>query len=295
MSMIKSNTTKRILSALVGLPIYAYGIITEQFNSIPMLVVSLVITITCLYEYYRLTDKNEQGRPHMFAGILFGVLINVVLYVIAFGERYGLTKFIANHGAIILLTIIVLAVMVILIIQVFYRPIQGGIYSVATTILGLVYVVLTFSHVILIKALPNGAFYLILLNGIVMLNDSGAYFGGVLFGKNKTNFSVSPNKTWEGYFAGVVVSVIGTVLVNYGIEALFSVKLFTVAESVSMGICMSICGNVGDLAESAIKRDSHKKDSGSIIPGHGGMLDVFDALMFAIPIFYYYLILRGIV
>ncbi len=293
--MKMNDTTRRILSALVGLPVYAYGIITDQLYSLPMLAVSLIITVTCLYEYYRLADRNEQGKPNMGVGILFGFLINAGMYIIAFGENFGLSRFIANHGAIVILTIVVLAVMITLIVQVFYRPIQGGIFSTATTLFGLVYIVLTFSHVILIKALPNGAFYLVLLNGIIMLNDSGAYFGGVLFGKHKTNFAVSPNKSWEGYAAGTVISVIGTVLVNYGMEELFSVELFSTAEAVSMGICMSLCGNVGDLAESAIKRDSHKKDSGSIIPGHGGMFDVFDALIFAVPVFYYYLILRGTV
>lgn len=156
------------------------------------------------------------------------------------------------------------------------------------------YIVLSISHLILLKSLKDGVYYILILIVVVMLNDTGAYFGGILFGKHKAGIEASPNKSWEGYFSGLLFSIIGFILANQVCISFFSRELFSMIESTILGIIVSVLANTGDLIESAAKRDGGFKDSGSIIPGHGGMWDVFDATMFSLPFFYYYLVLKGI-
>jgi phosphatidate cytidylyltransferase len=127
-----------------------------------------------------------------------------------------------------------------------------------------------------------------------MLNDASAYFGGVYFGKHRTGFPISPNKTWEGYFSGLLFSVIGMLLANEAYNSFLNLQLFTMMEAVIGGVILSLIGSVGDLIESTVKRDGGVKDSGRMIPGHGGMWDTFDAVIFALPLFYYYLLLKGV-
>jgi len=179
-------------------------------------------------------------------------------------------------------------------VHIYKRPVAGGIYSLATTVFGVVFIAFLFSHIILLKSLKDGYIYVLILNAIVMLNDSGAYFGGVYFGKHKAGFKVSPNKSWEGYFSGLLTSIIAMLLISMVLESFFGKSLFSMVEATIIGIVISVIGNIGDLAESAIKRDGSIKDSGSLIPGHGGLWDVFDSMIVTLPLFYYYLVLKGV-
>ncbi|MBN2158913.1 MAG: phosphatidate cytidylyltransferase [Spirochaetes bacterium] len=284
----------RILSAVVALPVYVFAIVTDFAQSIPILLCSVIITLACLYEYYQITDKGDQGRPFATYGLAAAVIINIVMYLFAYGKLYGYSRYIPAFDARVLLFIVSLFLSVILALQLFTRPIKGAIYSIGTTLFGLAYIVFSFSHIILMKALADGIYYIIILNVVVMLNDTFAFFGGVLFGRHKTKFPVSPNKSWEGYFSGLLFSIIAMVITNEVYASFFNKHLFGMMESVLLGIALSVLGNLGDLVESAVKRDGSIKDSGSIIPGHGGMWDVFDALIFTFPLFYYYLIIRGV-
>mgnify|MGYP002347918155 FL=1 len=183
---------------------------------------------------------------------------------------------------------------VILMLQLFTRPLKGAAYSLGITVFGVFYIVLSLSHLILLKSLVDGVYYIIILVAVVMLNDTGAYFGGVMFGKHKAGIEASPNKSWEGYFSGLLFSIVAFIITNQVFASFFSRELFIMIECVFLGIVISIFANIGDLVESALKRDGGFKDSGRIIPGHGGMWDVFDATIFALPFFYYYLIFKGI-
>ncbi len=294
MSDVKTATIKRILSAVIALPVYVYCFATDSFNSIPVLIVSIVISIVCLYEYYQIADKEEGVRPFIGVGILFGIIVNVLMYVYAFGRVYGYNRYIASFDARVIFVIIAVLIVIISIVQIFKRPLRGGIYSLAVTIFGVVYIVFSFSHIILMKALKDGFYYILLLNLVIMLNDAGAYFGGVLYGRHKTKLAASPNKSWEGYFSGMLFSILAMIITSQVYAIFFGKNLFSMIEAAILGIILGILGDLGDLIESAIKRDGAIKDSGSIIPGHGGMWDVFDALIFVFPLFYYYLVLKGV-
>lgn len=294
MSILNMETFKRILSALIALPLLAYVLMTDNFQYLPILAGSIVISLGALYEFYMISDRGENGRAFVKTGLFFGLLINFIMYIYAFGKMFGYTRYFGDFDARLILAAITFFIAATLILQLFTRPLKGGTYSIAVTAFGLFYVVFTISHFILLRSLQDGAFYIVILLAVVMLNDSGAYFGGVLFGKHKANIEASPNKTWEGYFSGLLFSIVAFVIISEIFASFFSRSLFTMLESVLLGICISVLANVGDIVESSAKRDGGFKDSGSIIPGHGGLWDVFDATMFALPFFYYYLVFKGI-
>lgn len=294
MSALNKETFIRILSAIVTLPVLAYALITNDFLSIPILLASIIISLFSLYEYYMIAERGEAGRAFVKTGLLFGLVLNVVMYLYAFGKPMGFSKFFGDFDGRVVMAFFIVFVAVILVLQLFTRPIKGGSYSLAVTVFGVIYIVFSISHLILLKSLKDGVYYIMILIAVVMLNDTGAYFGGVLFGKHKAGFEASPNKSWEGYFSGLLFSVIGFILANQVCVSFFSRELFTMLECTIIGMIISVLANIGDLIESAAKRDGGFKDSGSIIPGHGGMWDVFDATMFSLPFFYYYLVFKGI-
>jgi len=294
MSILNMETFKRIISALAALPLLAYVLITDDFQYLPILAGSIVISLMALYEFYMISDRGENGGAFIKTGLCFGLLINFIMYIYAFGRMFGYSRYFGDLDARLILALISSFMAVILVLQLFTRPLKGGTYSVAVTSFGVLYVVLTISHLILLRSLQDGAFYIVILIVVVMLNDTGAYFGGVLFGRHKAGIEASPNKSWEGYFTGLLFSIVAFVITSEIFASFFSRGLFTMLEAVILGIFISVLANIGDLVESAAKRDGGFKDSGSIIPGHGGMWDVFDATMFALPFFYYYLVFKGI-
>ena len=149
---------------------------------------------------------------------------------------------------------------------------------------GLTYCGFLAGHIMLILSLDQGAHWLIALTVITSCSDSGAYFVGKSIGKHKLCPHISPGKTIEGFLGGIVCAALG--------GALITTILFPEINLVTMvlwAIPLSILGVAGDLSESIIKRATATKDSGSILPGHGGMLDRIDSLLFCGPAFYYIL------
>jgi phosphatidate cytidylyltransferase len=285
------ETLARIASAVVALPAYFFIIYTDSFQSVPILILSVFVSLICLYEFYLIAEKDGQ-RPFVSAGMIMSVLANILMYLFAYGRVYGYE--ISGMDARYLLALLVALIVVLSLLQLFRRPIPGGIYSMAVTIFGIMLIVIPFAHIILLKSLKDGVFYIIIMNLTVMLNDAAAYFGGVLFGKHKTGFPVSPNKSWEGYFFGLLFSVLAMIIINQLFISFFNRHLFGVIEAAIIGIFLSLIASIGDLIESLVKRDGAIKDSGSIIPGHGGMWDAFDAMIFSMPLFYYYLSFKGV-
>jgi len=157
---------------------------------------------------------------------------------------------------------------------------------ISKQILGIIYIPVSLSLLIFMKNLEMGTFWILWLLIVIFSNDTGAFYGGKFFGKNALAPNISPNKTIEGSLGGIITSTI------FGF--IFSVIFF---KDFSLAFCMvpasiilTIAGQMGDLFESAMKRASGIKDSGSILPGHGGMLDRIDGLLPAIPVLYIYLV-----
>jgi phosphatidate cytidylyltransferase len=287
-----NETLKRILSALVALPIYFFGVITNAFDGYPILIISLVISLLCLYEFYQMSSiKNPSAKPFIYTGMFFGALLNLLFFQYAFGN-YLIFQNDSNLMFLMFIGVIALLVAISFSLQLFTRNLEGAIYSLGVTLFGVIFIVIFFSHIILISAMEHGLFYILLLNIAVMVNDIAAYFGGLFFGKHKTGFAVSPKKSWEGYFFGLLFSIIIMICANELVSVFFEIELFGRLEAAIVGLFIGVLANIGDLAESSIKRDANVKDSGSIIPGHGGVWDVFDAMIFTMPFFYYYLQLK---
>jgi phosphatidate cytidylyltransferase len=136
-------------------------------------------------------------------------------------------------------------------------------------------------HLAAVRQLDNGIWWLIIAIGITWLADSGAYFAGKRFGRHKLAPSISPKKTWEGYFGGIVVAALGGLVIGL-------ISPFGVLHSVIAAVLVGALGTLGDLTESMFKRQANAKDSSNLIPGHGGAFDRIDSLVWAGVVIFYY-------
>lgn len=147
--------------------------------------------------------------------------------------------------------------------------------QVAYLLIGAMYIGVGFAFMTYTRFLTNGLLLTLFVIAVTWTSDSGAYFVGKRWGKRKLWPAISPNKTIAGSMAAIVCAIL-TGLVFW----LFFAQIFTLRMAVTLSIIISIVGQVGDLIESALKRAHDVKDSGSLLPGHGGMLDRFDSLLF---------------
>jgi len=160
--------------------------------------------------------------------------------------------------------------------------------SVGTTILGVGWIAIGLGHLILLRDIPVHAQLATLTVVLaVFASDTAAYFTGRLFGRHKLAPAISPGKTWEGFVGGTLVAI----LVPF--FAMYKQDFLTVWESLVLGAVIAIAAPVGDLFESGIKRDMQVKDTGTLLAGHGGMLDRIDAQLFAVVASFYLLVALG--
>jgi phosphatidate cytidylyltransferase len=162
--------------------------------------------------------------------------------------------------------------------------------DVVAALFGLLYMGWLPAHFVLIHNFPvNGPGLLTFLIATVVLADTGAYFAGRTFGKHKMAPVVSPNKTWEGVAGGIVASLIGTAVMVWMSDSLawFDLPGHPLWIYLVLTVMVVVASIVGDLLESLMKRDAGVKDSGSIFPGHGGVLDRCDGMLLAGPVLYY--------
>ena len=165
------------------------------------------------------------------------------------------------------------------------RNIADAARDVAYSALGFLYIPLLLMHLVMLHRTTYGWQWLLVIMLIVMTNDSAAYYTGSAFGKTRLYALVSPKKSIEGSLGGLAGSVCGTLLAKFTFfPQLTFVDVFATA------LVIGILGQVGDLFESLLKRSFGVKDSGTIIPGHGGVLDRLDSILFAAPVAYYYTI-----
>lgn len=165
------------------------------------------------------------------------------------------------------------------------RDIASAATEVAYAMLAFLYVPFLLLHLVLIRQTEYGVQWLFVIMLIVMTNDSAAYYTGSAFGKRRLYPLVSPKKSIEGSLGGVVGSIGGTMLAKFTFFPQLSFR-----DALVTAVFVGIIGQTGDLFESMLKRSFGVKDSGSIFPGHGGVLDRLDSIIFAAPVTYYYVI-----
>ncbi|MCX7712668.1 MAG: phosphatidate cytidylyltransferase [Chthoniobacterales bacterium] len=194
-----------------------------------------------------------------------------------------------------------LAVLVFLIVAVFARqifaPIRGThtLEALANTLFGLFYIPFLFNFltktVYLTPRLENGAlsgqFYVLYVVCVTKFSDMGAYVVGMLFGRHPCVTHISPRKTWEGLGGAIFGAFLGSFLLFFLLRE--RLALLTVVDFVLLPLMLGAAAIVGDLAESVLKRSAGIKDSGGVLPGIGGVLDLIDSVLFTAPMFYFYL------
>jgi phosphatidate cytidylyltransferase len=189
--------------------------------------------------------------------------------------------------------------LVTLLIGLFFRQLAkkdnpDPVQTIGNTLFAVIYVSLLFNFIPKIRYLFDGHGWLFVFYLVVVTKfcDIGAYVTGRVFGRHKLIPRISPNKTWEGLVGGFVIAVVASVSAFYYIvERTSKYSDFNYNDALFLGILLGIMGTTGDLAESLIKRETHAKDSGGVLPGIGGALDLIDSLLFTAPVLYAYMIL----
>lgn len=185
---------------------------------------------------------------------------------------------------------ILIGILLLLIYELF-RDKSSAIINLGTTLLGIFYIGLFSSTLIGIREIYSGFSYEYQNGGLLIISmmitiwmcDSAAYFLGTAFGKHRLFPRVSPKKSWEGAVAGFIFSIATMIFMKSVL-----IDFLTMNQAITIGIIIGSFGQIGDLIESLIKRDANVKDSSDIIPGHGGILDRFDSLLYSAPIVFLY-------
>jgi phosphatidate cytidylyltransferase len=263
------------------------------WNYISFSVFFFAVSMIGLTEFYKIAEKMS-AKPLKIAGYIFGILTylsffqnEVLMFFFDNGENYGESfRHVYSMKNFTSLPIL-LGPFVILSISLFSKN-ENSIKNAMFTIGGIIYAVLPFALLNQTVFYNDGNqtrdyFQPELILGIIFLiwsNDTFAYLGGSLFGKNKMIERVSPGKTWEGTIIGV--------LITFVLSFSFNSLIFKLEDNIwpILGILIPILATIGDFVESKIKREAGVKDSGSIMPGHGGVLDRFDSLIFVSPFVY---------
>lgn len=266
-----------MLLVLGGLWLHPYSFI---------LVIAFLIGAT-LYEYYSLVSRTN-SKPQIVFGIICGLLLYMISILVASGVL-SMNYFFFLIPCLILLMIAEL-----------YRKQENPFDSLAHTFFGIIYISVPFSLFPFVAFGTEGISSIlpyssqsfspgIIIGFFVLLwsYDVSAYFIGSLFGKHRLFKRLSPKKSWEGFIAGVVFSA----LISIPLHALLGV--FNLTDWLIISLIISITGTFGDLVESMLKRSAGLKDSGSILPGHGGFLDRFDSTLISFPFVYIYITLFG--
>ncbi|MCH7960435.1 MAG: phosphatidate cytidylyltransferase [Candidatus Hydrogenedentes bacterium] len=183
-----------------------------------------------------------------------------------------------------------LCVAVLVAVTLHARQVSSSIADTSAIVFGLVYVAWFAAHVPLMHRIPEiGPGLVTMLIVVVALTDTAAYFVGKTFGKHPLAPVISPNKSWEGAIGGFAGALLGVYLIWALREAneWSALPAWSVWRYLAMGALLSIASQAGDLVESSLKRNAGIKDSGSIFPGHGGVLDRCDGFLFAAPLLYY--------
>lgn len=258
----------RIITALIGLPII---ILPLYYGGILLYIILFLASILGLFEFFRANNINN--KLIAIASIFATLAYYLCLW----------------HNKMEYLTIILsIYLLSVLIIYVLSYP-STSIKYIAFSIIGFIYVVLLISHVALVRDNSQyGSWFAWLIFIIAYGSDTMAYFTGMLIGKNKLAEKLSPKKTIEGAIGGVIGAIVlscvyGFIMYKNGVIDDTSKLVYFAL----MGCVGSILSQIGDLSASAMKREAEIKDFGKIMPGHGGLLDRIDSILFTGPFIYY--------
>jgi len=266
------TVAKRILASFIFLPCL---IIIARRGGFYYLALIDIMILVGLWEFYKMMEAKGL-QPYKAIGILSGLALSWYIFF-----QQGIY---ANF----FLSVIFIGVMTL---ELARREKGLAVYHISVTIFGVFYVAWLGSHLVLLRELPHlkgldysmGFSFVIVVFVLTWCYDSGAYAIGRLIGRHKIFPSISPGKTLEGVFGGIAFSIIGILIARSVIAS-----YLTIFQAVGLALIASVVGQLGDLVESMLKRDVKIKDTSGTIPGHGGVLDRFDSLLFTSPLIYYF-------
>lgn len=259
---------QRLLAVLIMLPV---GMLFIVLGGWPYTVFIAFVLAAAALELVKIFNVGKYSPSRLV------LLPGVVLLSLA-------RAWLGVSGSVWLLCALVLAAMLYHIVR-YEQGVNTAGIDLMITLGGLVYLGWIGAYLVSLRWLENGMWWLMLFIFTIALGDSGAYFIGRALGKHKLSPRVSPNKTWEGYLGGVLTAVLG----GLGLAALFHTRVaaITLPVGAAAGLILGILAPLGDLGESLIKRQFGLKDSGRMLPGHGGFFDRIDSWLWAAVIGYY--------
>lgn len=252
---MKTRTITAIIAMAVFLPVVVYG-------KLPLLIMAYLLAIVALKEVLNMKNIKLYSLP--------GIISVVAICLIMLPEKSKLVALDYQVPFLILMSLIMLSYTVM-------SKNRFNFVDAAFCMLAVAYIGIGFMY--FYETRNNGLIYILFALLIVWVTDTGAYIFGRLFGKNKLWPEISPNKTIEGFVGGILSSTIIAIIfsINYDMP-------LSILPLILLTWLFSMFGQLGDLVESALKRHFDVKDSGNLLPGHGGILDRFDSFIFVLPL-----------
>ncbi len=263
---------QRVITGAVGVPLVILAIwFGEPWPWFTLLIAAATLAGT--YEFYNMANFDRR-EPLIYLGLLWALAL-------VLNPHYR------NPD---ILPIVITATMLISLIWLLHRPLKERKFrDWAWIIVGALYVGWMLSYWLTLRGLEDGRNWVYLAMLTTFANDTGAYFIGRARGKHKLAPAISVGKTWEGAIGGLICAILGAMVIVTVLN-LISPFTFKYWQIVLLGFVVSLFAQLGDLVESLLKRNMGVKESGNLLPGHGGILDRFDSLIFVGAVVYYYVI-----
>lgn len=265
-----SSLALRLITSVFFVPLF---LLLFDYGSIPLLLFIAGLIAIFAYEFFQILTQRGL-EPYFKLGILGSVITAFVMY------------FTSQTMSLFALTILFI---VISVNELTRRNNDRIIVHMSSTIFGIIYTGWMGGHILLLRQLSgqyfNSAILVFLALFLIWMNDTWAFFTGTLFGRHKLIVRISPSKTYEGLIGGLIMSVFSALVFRH-----FFAPFIPLQDMIIMTLIAGLAGLAGDLVESAMKRDARVKDASAILPGHGGVLDRFDSVLFALPVLYYYIL-----
>lgn len=267
---------QRIITAVILLPFLIASILIPWLQLL-FVAMAAAAMVFALYEFYVLARKRDM-KPDVAAGFLGAAALFTIFYFAEPGRDFDFS--------LIQLTLVIFTAGVLIAATLRGAPFDRIIASSGATILGVLYIVLLGGHLVAVRmgfeqklsAHLLSFFFLVLMGA-----DTGAYYTGRAIGKHKLAPKISPGKTWEGVAGGMAAALLLATLSHFWFFRELPLKW-----ALPLAAVMMILGVLGDLSESALKRSAGAKDAAKLLPGHGGVLDRLDSLLFNAPLIYYF-------
>ncbi len=262
---------QRVITAAVGVPLV---IAVIWFGDPWFSLLTSGVVLAGTFEFYRMANFDKR-YPLIYFGLLWALAI-------------VLSSLILHYKGINTLPIVMAGAIIISLIWIAHRPLrEKAFFNWAWMVAGVLYVGWMLTYWLNLRFLEDGRNWVYLALLTTFANDSGAFFIGRTWGKHHLASAISPSKTWEGALGGLLSAILGAIVITI-ILNFISPFTFKIWQVVIFGCLVSIFAQLGDLVESLLKRNMGVRESGNLLPGHGGILDRFDSLIFVGVLVYYY-------